>query len=90
MHCIPRSLAKHSYINSKSPIFGYLDEKSANTDLLKFSGSVLQPCLGTWSLPLHSLPFRPRPRSTLSLYESKGSMTPRKSRLCDTIALPSP
>ncbi|RZR84296.1 hypothetical protein BHM03_00011083 [Ensete ventricosum] len=41
--------------------------------------------LGTWSLPLHSPPPRPLLRSMLSLHESKGSMTPRKSRLCGSM-----
>ncbi|RWW07620.1 hypothetical protein GW17_00028994 [Ensete ventricosum] len=56
--------------------------------VLPQSGS--SPYPGTWSLPLHSPSPRPLSRSTLSLYESKGSMTPRKSRLYNTMALSSP
>ncbi|RWV85354.1 hypothetical protein GW17_00052864 [Ensete ventricosum] len=52
--------------------------------------SALSLCLGTWSLPLHFLPPRPLLRRTLSLYESKGSMTPWKSRLCGIMVLLSP
>ncbi|RWW64100.1 hypothetical protein BHE74_00028683, partial [Ensete ventricosum] len=53
-----------------------------------FLASALPACLGTWSLPLHPPPPQPLLRPTLSLYESKELMTPRKSRLCGTMALP--
>ncbi|RWW06833.1 hypothetical protein BHE74_00037173 [Ensete ventricosum] len=87
-YCLLRSLVKHSCINPKFLTFDYLDEKPVDTGLMKFLGFSLPPCLGTWSLPLHSPPPRPLLRPTLSLHESKGSMTPWKSRLCGTIALP--
>ncbi|RZR96615.1 hypothetical protein BHM03_00025658 [Ensete ventricosum] len=84
------SLVEHSYINLKSLIFDYLDEKSVDTDLMMSLVSALPPFLGTWSLPLHS----PLPRlllgPTFSLHESKGSIPPRKSHLCGTMTLPSP
>ncbi|RRT66403.1 hypothetical protein B296_00011293 [Ensete ventricosum] len=41
-------------------------------------------------MPLHSPPPSPLSRLTLSLHESKVSMTPQKSRLCGTMALSSP
>ncbi|RWW72217.1 hypothetical protein BHE74_00019995, partial [Ensete ventricosum] len=37
-YCLLRSLVEHSCINSNSPTFGYLDEKSIDTGLMKFSG----------------------------------------------------
>ncbi|RRT71665.1 hypothetical protein B296_00010203, partial [Ensete ventricosum] len=61
-----------------------------DTGLMKFLG--LCPSALSWYLEFafafstSSAPFRPM----LSLYESNGSMTPRKSRLCGTMALPSP
>ncbi|RRT49263.1 hypothetical protein B296_00037297 [Ensete ventricosum] len=51
--------------------------------------SALQPCLGTWSLPLYSPAPQPLLQLTLSLHKSKGFMTPWKSHLCDTMVLPS-
>ncbi|RZR85912.1 hypothetical protein BHM03_00012974 [Ensete ventricosum] len=88
-YCLLRSLVEHSCINPKSLTFGYLDEKPVDTGLMKFLGLCPSPCLGIWSLPLHSPPPRPLLRLMLSLHESKGSMTSRKSRLCGTMALPS-
>ncbi|RWW76717.1 hypothetical protein BHE74_00015169 [Ensete ventricosum] len=52
--------------------------------------SSLQPYPSSWSLPLYSPPLRLLSRPMLSLHESKGLMTPRKSRLCGTMVLPSP
>ncbi|RWW79027.1 hypothetical protein BHE74_00012714 [Ensete ventricosum] len=81
-YCLLRSLVEHSRINPKSLVFGYLDEKLIDTGLLKFLG--LCPFPLSWYLVFasafstSSAPFRP----ILSLYKSKGSMTPRKSRLC--------
>ncbi|RWW64902.1 hypothetical protein BHE74_00027824 [Ensete ventricosum] len=68
--------------NPKSLAFGYLDEKLIDTDLMKFLG--LCPSALSWYFEFASAFF------TSSLHESKGSMTPRKSHLCSTIALPSP
>ncbi|RWW27835.1 hypothetical protein GW17_00007714 [Ensete ventricosum] len=84
------ALLSHFCINPKSLTFGYLDEKPIDTGLMKF----LSLCLSTLSWYLEfafafstsSAPLRPM----LSLHESKGSMTPRKSHLCGTMMLPSP
>ncbi|RZS15529.1 hypothetical protein BHM03_00047359, partial [Ensete ventricosum] len=38
VYCLLRSLVEHSCINPKSPAFGYLDEKSIDTGLMKFLG----------------------------------------------------
>ncbi|RWV90731.1 hypothetical protein GW17_00047037 [Ensete ventricosum] len=38
MYYLLRSLVEHSYINPKSLAFGYLDEKSIDTGLMKFLG----------------------------------------------------
>ncbi|RWW05070.1 hypothetical protein GW17_00031677 [Ensete ventricosum] len=75
-YCLLRSLVEHSCINPKSLAFSYLDEKPIDTDLMKFLGL----CPFTLSKYLEfasafstsSTPFR----SMLSLYESKGSITP--------------
>ncbi|RZS20303.1 hypothetical protein BHM03_00052817 [Ensete ventricosum] len=81
---------EHSCINPKSLAFGYLDEKPIDTGLIKFFG--LCHSALSWYLEFasafstSSAPFQPM----LSLYESKGSMTPRKSYLCGTMALLSP
>ncbi|RWW29615.1 hypothetical protein GW17_00005858 [Ensete ventricosum] len=72
-YCLLRSLVEHSYINPKSLAFGYLDEKPIDIGLMKFLGLCTPP------------PPRPLLRPMLSLHESKGSMTPRKSRLCGTM-----
>ncbi|RRT37739.1 hypothetical protein B296_00035159 [Ensete ventricosum] len=77
-YCLLRSLVEHSCINPKSLAFGYLDEKpiDTDTDLIKFLG--LYPFTLSKYLEFasafstFSTPFR----SMLSLYESKGSMTP--------------
>ncbi|RZS12907.1 hypothetical protein BHM03_00044423 [Ensete ventricosum] len=90
MYCLLCSLVEHSCINPKSLTFGYLDEKPIDTGLMKFLGLCPSRGLGTWSLPFHSPPPRPLLRLMLSLHESKGSMTPRKARLCGTIVLLSP
>ncbi|RRT36469.1 hypothetical protein B296_00018012 [Ensete ventricosum] len=37
-YCLLHSLDEHSYINPMSPAFGYLDEKSIDTGLMKFLG----------------------------------------------------
>ncbi|RZR80314.1 hypothetical protein BHM03_00006310 [Ensete ventricosum] len=80
----------HSYINPKSLAFGYLNEKPIDIGLMKFLG--LYPFALSWYLEFASafstslVPFRPM----LSLYESKGSMTPWKSRIYGTMTLPSP
>ncbi|RWW47052.1 hypothetical protein BHE74_00046993 [Ensete ventricosum] len=87
-YCLLCSLVEHSCINPKSLTFGYLDEKPIDIGLMKFPALPL--CFGTWSLPLHSPPPRPLLRPMLSLHESKRSMTPWKSRFCDTMVLPSP
>ncbi|RRT32991.1 hypothetical protein B296_00046592, partial [Ensete ventricosum] len=87
-YCLLYSLVEHSYINPKSLAFNYLDEKLIDTGLIKFLG--LYPSTLSWYLEFASAfstsfsPFRPM----LFLYESKGSMTSRKSHLCGTIALP--
>ncbi|RWV92447.1 hypothetical protein GW17_00045181 [Ensete ventricosum] len=89
-YCLLCSLVEHSNINPKSLAFNYLDEKLINTGLIKFLG--LYPSTLYWYLEFASAfstslaPFRPM----LFLYESKGSMTSRKSRLCGTMALPNP
>ncbi|RWW35667.1 hypothetical protein BHE74_00059373, partial [Ensete ventricosum] len=89
-HCLLRSLVEYSYINSKSLAFDYLDEKPIDISLMKFLG--LYPSALSWYLEFafafstSSAPFRPM----LSLHESKGSMTPRKSRFCGTMVLPNP
>ncbi|RRT38406.1 hypothetical protein B296_00043796, partial [Ensete ventricosum] len=81
------NLGWHSCIDLKSLAFSYLDEKSIDTGLMKFLG--LCPSALSWYLKFvstfstSSTPFRPM----LSLYESKGSMTPYKSRVCGTMAL---
>ncbi|RRT62432.1 hypothetical protein B296_00000483 [Ensete ventricosum] len=90
IYCLLHSLVEHSYINPKSLAFGYLNEKPIDIDLMKFLG------LYPFALSLYlkfasafstsSAPFRPM----LSLYESKGSMTPWKSRIYGTITLPGP
>ncbi|RWW48061.1 hypothetical protein BHE74_00045902, partial [Ensete ventricosum] len=83
------SLIEHSCINPKSLTFDYLDEKLVDTGLMKFLG--LCPSSLSWYLeflPLHSPPPRPFLRPMFSLHKSKGSMIPRKSRLCGTIPLP--
>ncbi|RZS02475.1 hypothetical protein BHM03_00032527 [Ensete ventricosum] len=90
MYCLLRSLVEHSCINPKSLAFGYLNEKPIDIGLMKFLGLCPSPYLGTWSLPLHSPPPRPLLRLMLSLHKSKGSMTPRKSRLYGTMVLPYP
>ncbi|RWV94104.1 hypothetical protein GW17_00043392, partial [Ensete ventricosum] len=89
-YCLLRSLVENLCINPKSLVFGYLDEKPTDTGLMKFLG--LCPSALSWYLEFasHSLPFRPLLRPMLSLHESKGSMTPRKSRLYGTMPLPSP
>ncbi|RWW13693.1 hypothetical protein BHE74_00008293 [Ensete ventricosum] len=46
--------------------------------------------VSTWILPLHSPPPWSLSQPTLSLHESKGSMSLRKSHLCGTMALPCP
>ncbi|RWV94556.1 hypothetical protein GW17_00042889 [Ensete ventricosum] len=90
MYCLLRSLVEHSCINLKSLAFGYLDEKFVDTGFMKFLG--ICPSALSWYLEFasafstSSAFFRPM----LSLYEIKGSMTPWKSRLCGTMALPSP
>ncbi|RZS28346.1 hypothetical protein BHM03_00061927 [Ensete ventricosum] len=77
-----RSLVEHSCINPKSLAFGYLDEKPIDIGLMKFLGLCLFAL--SWYLEFafafstSSASFRPM----LSHYESKGSMTPQKSRLC--------
>ncbi|RRT67198.1 hypothetical protein B296_00002708 [Ensete ventricosum] len=87
MYCLLRSLVKHSCINSKSLAFNYLDEKPIDTGLMKFLG--LCPSVLSWYLEFFfafytfSTPFT----TNLSLHESKGSMTPQKSRLCGTMVL---
>ncbi|RZS16651.1 hypothetical protein BHM03_00048699 [Ensete ventricosum] len=55
---------------------------------MKFLG--LCPSILSWYLEFasHSPPPRPLLRPTLSLHESKGSMTPWKSHLCVTMTLP--
>ncbi|RRT32197.1 hypothetical protein B296_00040368 [Ensete ventricosum] len=78
--------AAHSCINPKFLTFGYLDEKPIDTGLMKFLG-LCHIGLGTLSLSLHSSPPRPFLRPMLSLHESKGSMTSRKSRLYGTMML---
>ncbi|RWW75861.1 hypothetical protein BHE74_00016087 [Ensete ventricosum] len=76
--------------STRSPSLSALDEKPINTGLMKFLGHC--PSALSWYLEFasafstSSAPFRPM----LSLYESKGSMTPQKSRLCSTMVLPSP
>ncbi|RRT68719.1 hypothetical protein B296_00026873 [Ensete ventricosum] len=88
--CLLRSLVEHSCINPKSLTFDYLDEKLVDTGLMKFLG--LYPLTLSWYLEF-AYAFstsRSLSRPTLSLHESKGSMTPRKSRLCGTMILPSP
>ncbi|RWW04271.1 hypothetical protein GW17_00032512 [Ensete ventricosum] len=89
-YCLLRSLVKHSCINPKSLTFGYLDEKPIDTSLMKFLG--LCPTALSWYLEfaLHSPPPWPLLRPMLSLHESKGLMTPRKSHLYGTMVLPSP
>ncbi|RZS22378.1 hypothetical protein BHM03_00055153 [Ensete ventricosum] len=47
-YCLLRSLVEHSCINLKSPAFGYLDEKSIDTGLMKFLG--LCPFVLSWYL----------------------------------------
>ncbi|RZR88957.1 hypothetical protein BHM03_00016617 [Ensete ventricosum] len=90
MYCLLHSLVEHSCINPKSLVFSYFDEKPIDTDLMKFLGFCSSAL--SWhfefasACSISSAPFRPM----LSLHESKGLMTPRKSRLCDTMALPSP
>ncbi|RWW65299.1 hypothetical protein BHE74_00027399, partial [Ensete ventricosum] len=37
-YCLLHSLVEHSCINPKSYAFGYLDEKSIDTGLMKFLG----------------------------------------------------
>ncbi|RRT31368.1 hypothetical protein B296_00057499, partial [Ensete ventricosum] len=80
-HCLLRSLVEHSCINPKSLAFGYLDEKPIDTGLMKFLS--LCPFALSWYLEFvfafstSSAPFR----LILSLFESKGSMTPQKSHL---------
>ncbi|RWV97534.1 hypothetical protein GW17_00039667 [Ensete ventricosum] len=82
VYCLLHSLVEHSCINSKSLAFGYLDEKPIDTGLIKFLSFC--PSALSWYLEFvsafstSSAPFRPM----LSLYESKGSMTPQKFRLC--------
>ncbi|RZS25960.1 hypothetical protein BHM03_00059243 [Ensete ventricosum] len=68
----------------------YLHEKPIDSGLIKFLG--LCPSALSWYLEfaLHSPPPWPLLRPILSLHESKGSMTPRKSHLCGTKVLPSP
>ncbi|RWW43196.1 hypothetical protein BHE74_00051163 [Ensete ventricosum] len=90
-YCLLCSLVEHFCINPKSLTFGYLDEKSIDTGLMKFLGL----CPSALSSYLEfafafSPPPRPLLQPMLSLHESKGSMTPRKSRLCGTMVLPSP
>ncbi|RWW72653.1 hypothetical protein BHE74_00019524 [Ensete ventricosum] len=89
-YCLLHSLVTHSCINPKSLAFGYLDKKPIDAGLMKFFD--LCPSALSWYLEFasafstSSAPFRPM----LSLYKSKGLITPRKSRLCGTMALPSP
>ncbi|RWW56602.1 hypothetical protein BHE74_00036667 [Ensete ventricosum] len=89
MYCLLRSLVEHSCIKPKSLAFGYLDEKLIDTSLMKFLG--LCPSAMSWYLEFASVfsTSSAHFRTMLSIYESKGSMTPRKSRLCGTMALPS-
>ncbi|RWW09252.1 hypothetical protein GW17_00027267 [Ensete ventricosum] len=90
-YCLFRSLVEHSCINPKSLAFGYLDKKSIDIGLMKFIS--LYPSVLSWYLEFafafftSSAPFL---RPMLSLHKRKGSMTPRKSRLCGTMVLPSP
>ncbi|RZR92342.1 hypothetical protein BHM03_00020615 [Ensete ventricosum] len=89
-YCLLHSLVTHSCINPKSLAFGYLDKKPIDAGLMKFFD--LCPSALSWYLEFasafstSSAPFRPM----LSLYKSKGLITPRKSGLCGTMALPSP
>ncbi|RZR72796.1 hypothetical protein BHM03_00017137 [Ensete ventricosum] len=81
----------HSCINPKSLNFGYLDEKLIDTGLMKFLGLCLSAL--SWYLEFafaFSTSLAPFTTNALSLHESKGSMTPRKSGLCGTMVLPSP
>ncbi|RRT49947.1 hypothetical protein B296_00033397 [Ensete ventricosum] len=81
------SLVEHSCINPKSLAFGSLDEKSIDIGLMKFLG--LCPSTLSWYLEFafafstSSVPLQ----SMLSLHESKGSMTPRKSHLYGSMPL---
>ncbi|RRT33633.1 hypothetical protein B296_00044410 [Ensete ventricosum] len=89
VYCQLCSLVEHSCINPKSIAFGYLDEKSIDTGIMKFLG--LCPSALSWyfefafAFSTSSALLRP----ILSLLESKGSMTLWKSRLCGTMTLPS-
>ncbi|RRT85168.1 hypothetical protein B296_00000898 [Ensete ventricosum] len=47
-YCLLHSLVEHSCINPKSSTFGYLDEKSIDTGLMKFLG--LCPSVLSWYL----------------------------------------
>ncbi|RWV94365.1 hypothetical protein GW17_00043106 [Ensete ventricosum] len=47
-YCLLRSLVEHSCINSKSLAFGYLNEKSIDTGLIKFLS--LYPSALSWYL----------------------------------------
>ncbi|RWW55781.1 hypothetical protein BHE74_00037543 [Ensete ventricosum] len=51
-YCLLRSSVEHSYINSKSLTFSYLDEKHADTGLMKFLG--LCPSALPWYLEFTS------------------------------------
>ncbi|RZS01380.1 hypothetical protein BHM03_00031223 [Ensete ventricosum] len=87
-YCILCSLVEHSCINPKSLTFGYLDEKPVDTGLMKFLG--LCPSALSWYLEFASA-FSTSSTSfttNASLHESKGLMTPWKSHLCSTMALP--
>ncbi|RWW40453.1 hypothetical protein BHE74_00054133, partial [Ensete ventricosum] len=74
VYCLLRSLVEHSCINPKSPAFGYLDEKSIDTGLMKFLG--LYPSALSWYLEFAFVFSTSSPllRPMISLNESKGSM----------------
>ncbi|RWW66390.1 hypothetical protein BHE74_00026247 [Ensete ventricosum] len=88
-HVLPTSfLVEHSCINPKFLTFDYLDEKPVDTGLKKFLG--LCPSALSWYLEFVSAFSTSLAllRLTLSLHESKGSMTPQKFRYCGTMTLP--
>ncbi|RRT84412.1 hypothetical protein B296_00005720 [Ensete ventricosum] len=89
--CLLCFLVEHSCINPKSLAFGYLDKKLIDIGLMKFIS--LCPSVLSWYLEFvfaFSTSSAPFLRPMLSLHKNKGSMTPRKSRLCSTTVLPSP